>query len=123
MLKEDGFSYCFDPQKCQSCGGKCCTGENGYIWIDEDEMSKLSRYLDLDIANFKSIFTYQVGVRFSLKEKEYNGGFACVFFNEKDLNCGIYEYRPKQCKTFPFWSYFKKNYNELEKECIGVKQL
>ncbi len=45
------------------------------------------------------------------------------FFDEKKLNCSIYEHRPKQCRTFPFWEYFKKNYNELEKECIGVKQL
>ncbi|CUU75212.1 Uncharacterised protein [Campylobacter hyointestinalis] len=30
--KKDGFKYGFDPSFCQICGGKCCTGESGYIY-------------------------------------------------------------------------------------------
>ncbi|HEV3238042.1 MAG TPA: YkgJ family cysteine cluster protein, partial [Gemmataceae bacterium] len=35
----------------------------------------------------------------SLREKT-NGD--CIFF-EKDVGCTIYEIRPRQCRTWPFW--------------------
>jgi Fe-S-cluster containining protein len=38
---------------------------------------------------------------------------------EKRL-CKIYNSRPKQCRTFPFWEDFKNNTKELIKECPGV---
>ncbi|HDX6330706.1 TPA: YkgJ family cysteine cluster protein [Campylobacter fetus subsp. venerealis] len=123
MLKEFGFDYCFDSSKCEVCGAKCCTGDSGYIWISEAEMESLSSHLKLSLPEFKKLFTYRVGVRFSLKEKEYNGAYACLFFDENNNNCSVYEFRPKQCRTFPFWDYFKKHFNELEKECIGVERL
>jgi len=44
-----------------------------------------------------------------------------LFFDEAQRNCGIYELRPKQCRSFPFWEYFKTHTKELEEECIGVK--
>ncbi|MCD8213606.1 MAG: YkgJ family cysteine cluster protein, partial [Campylobacter sp.] len=60
---------------------------------------------------------------FSLKEKIYDYGYACIFFDEENKNCSVYDFRPSQCATFPFWNYFKKNLKELEKECMGVKFL
>ena len=123
MIKKDGFNYCFDEQKCESCQGQCCTGESGYIWIDENEIKALAKYLNLSFDEVKFKYLEKFGVRYSIKESVYKNGYKCAFFDEKNLNCSIYEYRPKQCRTFPFWEYFKKNYNELVKECIGVKQL
>lgn len=32
----------------------------------------------------------------------------------------IYEVRPTQCRTFPFWDYFKTRVDELKLECPGV---
>ncbi|MDU7070418.1 YkgJ family cysteine cluster protein [Campylobacter ureolyticus] len=123
MIKKDGFSYCFDEKKCEICKGKCCTGESGYIWINENEIKDLAKYLNLSLDEFKFKYLEKFGVRYSIKESIYKNGYKCTFFDEKKLNCSIYEHRPKQCRTFPFWEYFKKNYNELEKECIGVKKL
>ena len=94
-----GFDFSFDESKCASCGGKCCVGESGYI------------------------FLFKVGTKFSIKEKPYENGFACVFFDEKNKNCGVYEFRPSQCRSFPFWEHFKDNFDELEQECIAVKRL
>ncbi|WP_442868113.1 YkgJ family cysteine cluster protein [Campylobacter sp. JMF_15 NE4] len=119
MLSE--FDYTFDNSACESCGGKCCTGESGYIWINDAEIEKLSEFMGIDKANFIRVFLQRVGNKFSIKEKPYLNGMACVFFDEKHRNCGIYEYRPNQCRTFPFWEYFKEHKDELEKECIGVK--
>ena len=123
MIRQDGFNYEFDSSKCDECGGKCCVGESGYIWISEDEIRSLGAYLGYKTELFKEIFLEKFGNRYSIKEKLYKGGLACIFFDEKNKNCSIYEYRPNQCRSFPFWEHFKRNFKELERECIGVKQL
>ncbi|MCI7363511.1 MAG: YkgJ family cysteine cluster protein [Campylobacter lanienae] len=122
-MRQDGFNYEFDSSKCDECGGKCCVGESGYIWISEDEIKSLGEYLGYKTELIKEIFLEKFGNRYSIKEKPYKGGFACIFFDEKNKNCSIYEYRPNQCRSFPFWEHFKRNFKELERECIGVKQL
>ena len=123
MIRQDGFNYEFDSNKCDECGGKCCVGESGYIWINEDEIRSLGEYLGYKTELIKEIFLEKFGNRYSIKEKPYKGGLACIFFDEKNKNCSIYEYRPNQCRSFPFWEHFKRNFKELERECIGVKQL
>ena len=123
MIRQDGFNYEFDSSKCDECGGKCCVGESGYIWINEDEIRSLGEYLGYKTELFKEIFLEKFGNRYSIKEKLYKGGLACIIFDEKNKNCSIYEYRPNQCRSFPFWEHFKGNFKELERECIGVKQL
>lgn len=120
-MRKDGFSYEFDPSCCESCGGKCCTGESGYIWIDESEISKFCVAFDMSRDEFENKFLIKVGVRRSIREKAYEGGFACIFFDENNKNCSVYELRPQQCRTFPFWDHFKKNLKELKAECVGVK--
>lgn len=62
----------------------------------------------------------KVGFKMSFKEVEFEDGFACIFFDTQKRNCSIYDFRPKQCRTFPFWEYFKTHQKELEKECIGI---
>lgn len=114
------FGFTFDSSKCDICGGKCCTGESGFIWLNPEEIKNLVDFLQINESEFREIYTRKIGVRVSLKEKEYNGELACVFFDENLKNCSVYEARPNQCRSFPFWEYFKTNLDELEKECIGV---
>ncbi|MFB1032365.1 MAG: YkgJ family cysteine cluster protein, partial [Aliarcobacter cryaerophilus] len=33
------------------------------------------------------------------------------------------DYRPTQCRTFPFWEYFKNNEKEVYKECPAIKNI
>ena len=123
MIFKEGFEYGFDGSKCESCGGKCCTGESGHIFIAKEEINLLMEHFNLDELEFKERFLRKVGFRLSLKEKEFEGGFACIFFDTKNRNCSIYALRPAQCKSFPFWDYFKTHKKELEKECIGITYL
>lgn len=123
MINQAGFEYEFNPQKCDECGGKCCTGESGYIWISTEEIKNLAGFLGLEEDEFRSKFLQKCGYKFSIKEKFYKDGYACVFFDEIKQNCSIYQFRPKQCRSFPFWEHFKTNFDELERECIGVKRL
>lgn len=120
MIFKKGFSYIFDENACKDCGGKCCTGESGNIFINQDEITLLRKYLGLEEEAFKMQYLKKVGNKMSLKELEFEDGFACIFFNQKERNCGIYPFRPYQCRTFPFWEYFKTHKEELQKECIGI---
>lgn len=120
LIKEDGFSFSFDESKCKKCGGNCCIGESGYIWLSPKEKEGMAKFLDLNVDEFTKKYLTKVGYKYSIKEKSFNGGYACVFFDEKRLRCGVYEARPNQCRTFPFWDYFKTRIRELERECPGV---
>jgi len=121
IIHEKGFDFGFDPKACKKCCGRCCIGESGNIWINKEEISKIAGFLDLSAEDFIKYYLKKVHYRYSLKELKINGSFQCVFFDDKNKNCSIYKVRPTQCRTFPFWEYFKKNTDEIIKECPGIK--
>lgn len=120
MMKKDGFAYTFHESACSSCGGRCCTGESGNIFISMGEQEALANHLNLSVELFRQQWCRKVGVRYSLQERVVNGSHDCIMFDRTRLCCSVYEFRPKQCRTFPFWDYFIKYPAELQKECPGV---
>lgn len=120
MIFKEGFAYSFDEKACERCGGKCCVGESGNIFANDEELRLLRQHLNLDGQEFALRFLRKVGLRMSFKEVEFEGGYACIFFDQVKRNCKIYKYRPEQCRTFPFWQYYKTHKEELKKECIGI---
>jgi len=121
IIKKEGFNFSFNPKACEECGGKCCTGESGYIWVTPIEMQKIANLLKISVDELKSNFLIKVGYKFSIKEKELDkNNYACWFFDEKIARCTIYEARPNQCRTFPFWDFFKNNVEVVKKECPGI---
>ena len=126
MLKENwisktGYNYQFNTNECEACGGHCCSGQSGYIYVDEVEIKKLVDFLGVDIQYFYKKYLIKNGYKFSLIEIQKEDHFNCVFFNEETKKCQVYDVRPNQCKTFPFWDYFKTNIKELQKECPAIK--
>ena len=117
------YNYCFETDACENCAGNCCIGESGYIWVDPNEVLDISNFLGISLDSFYEKYLKKVKYRFSLKEIEYNGGYKCIFFDEKKRGCGIYKVRPTQCRTFPFWEHFKTNIKEVEDECPGIMRL
>ncbi|MCC7085157.1 MAG: YkgJ family cysteine cluster protein [Pirellulales bacterium] len=85
--------------ECSQCGD-CCTGSPGYVWLTHEEIAALARRLGIPLDQFEQKFVRQVGIRKSLIEFE-NGD--CVFFDGQARKCTVYEDRPKQCRTWPFW--------------------
>jgi len=120
LIKEDGYSYAFNPDACSSCQGRCCTGESGYIFVTKDEIQKISELLEIDIDIFVKEYLYKKGYKYSIKEQLFNGSYECIFYDRKSNGCGIYDARPTQCKTFPFWDYYKQKVDELQLECPGI---
>jgi Fe-S-cluster containining protein len=121
IIKKSGFNFRFDDSKCFECGGKCCTGASGDIWVNKDEISALSSALEMDSETFKQTYLKKVFYKYSIREyKTSQFGYVCVFFDTELKQCQVYENRPKQCRTFPFWNSFKDNIDEVKKECIAV---
>ena len=119
-MTQEGFSYAFDPSACAKCGGNCCTGESGNIFVSVTEITAIAKLLEMDEGEFRRTHLRNEGFRFSLKEKKVNGSFDCVFFDRSLNGCSIYAARPLQCRTFPFWDYFRHRIDELKAECPGI---
>lgn len=85
--------------ECSECGD-CCTGAPGFVWVTRDEIELLAAELNLPPAEFERQYVRKVGIRKSLIE--YPNG-DCVFFDTAARKCSVYQARPKQCRTWPFW--------------------
>ena len=120
IITKEGFPYGFIPQACNSCEGRCCTGESGYIYVNKSEMERISSFLNMDMEEFKEKYLYKNGYRYSIKEIKGDYGYECIFYDKKHNGCKIYMARPIQCRTFPFWDYFIDNVEELKSECPGI---
>jgi Fe-S-cluster containining protein len=86
--------------ECTQCGD-CCTGAPGYVWVNGEEIAAIAAVvMPDDPEKFEEDYVRRVGVRKSLKEFP-NGD--CVFFDTVKRKCTVYDARPRQCKTWPFW--------------------
>ena len=121
-VRKKGWRFSFSPSACASCGGKCCTGESGDIWVDKKRMHIIAKFLGIEIGDFFQKYIRRKGMGFSLREVEIEpNNFACIFFDTEKKQCSIYEVRPPQCKSFPFWSEFKMFPALADEECPGVQ--
>ena len=121
MISHNEFNYKFDELKCESCEGNCCIGESGYIWITNDEIKILANNLNLTIEDTINKYLFKARYKYSIKEKQLSkDNYACVFFDLDKKQCSVYDARPKQCRTFPFWDYFKDKIDEVKEECPAI---
>ena len=87
--------------ECTQCGA-CCSGEPGYVWVAADEHRRIAKFLGFKDGRLPPKYIRRVGFRYSLTEKP-NGD--CIFLNRngQTVGCDIYEVRPLQCRSWPFW--------------------
>jgi len=129
LITKEGFNYKFNPDACAECQGQCCTGESGYIFLNNKEMLSISEFLGINVKDFAAKYLFSKESRFSIKEKKAQTAqgeisYECLFFEKEKNGCTIYPVRPNQCRTFPFWNHFKEDTvelrQELQQECQGV---
>lgn len=85
---------------CTECGD-CCTGAPGFVWVNQAEIEAIAAQLGYeDVAKFQRKYVRKVGMRRSLREHR-NGD--CVLLDKTTRRCTVYEVRPRQCRTWPFW--------------------
>lgn len=96
----DGLAF-----TCTQCGN-CCTGPPGYVWFSDEEGRAIAAHLGLSVNEFLKRYTHRVMGRWSLNEQRSEQGYDCIFLRRDEAGkalCSIYQVRPTQCRTWPFW--------------------
>jgi len=109
---QDGLRFA-----CEQCGD-CCRGP-GYVWLSEARIKALADCLQVSPNEFTSKFVRRVGARLSLTEKP---NYDCVFWEDGE-GCVVYDARPRQCRTFPFWPENIESasaWRDIGRRCPGV---
>ncbi len=119
MKRADLQRYFFSRGVCFECTqcGQCCTGAPGHVWVNDEEVDRLAALLGLARGVFLRRYTRLVGRRRSLKERPDG---SCVFFKDR---CTVYEARPGQCRTYPFWFENLRSraaWEQTKEECPGI---
>jgi len=99
-MNETPWYHCGLHFQCTGCGD-CCTGAPGYVWVNKAEIEAMSALLKISVEEFHKRYIRLIGIRKSLVELA-NGN--CIFFDNDRRCCQVYESRPRQCRTWPFWS-------------------
>ena len=105
---KDGLRF-----ECTGCGD-CCTGAEGYVWVNKAEIAAMADEVDLPVDEFEARYVREVGIRKSLIE--YANG-DCVFFDNKSRKCNVYTARPRQCRTWPFWDSTLRTPDAWDETC------
>ena len=105
---KDGLKF-----KCSECGD-CCTGAPGYVWVNKEEIAAIASLVELEVDEFEAKYVRKIGVRKSLVE--FSNG-DCVFFDNQTRKCNVYEARPRQCRSWPFWQSNLKSKEAWSETC------
>ena len=103
---------------CTGCG-KCCTGTSGSVNVSQPDLERLAGHFGTTAGAFVRRYTRMRNGRRVLKDRP--GSNDCVFLNGKA--CSIYEARPTQCRTYPWWIANiedRESWEEEAKRCEGI---
>ncbi len=84
--------------ECQG-SGKCCTsrGSYGFVYLTIEDRRRFAKYFKIPTASFTKKYCEMTGGHFHLRDIKND----CEFLSDK--KCTVYEARPIQCRTWPFW--------------------
>lgn len=116
--------------ECTACGQCCRNHGDGfdYVYSTLRERRAIAQNLQLPQAEFERLYCEDVEGLLSFKSKPLGdaqpgqAGKACIFLEGN--RCSIYEHRPTQCRTFPFWAELLESEpvwrQDVEALCPGV---
>lgn len=86
--------------ECQG-SGKCCISRDewGYVYLTLEDRRRLARHLKITTSTFTRMYCEVTDGIWHLKENQSNP--ECLFL--KNNRCSVYDGRPTQCRTWPFW--------------------
>jgi Fe-S-cluster containining protein len=90
---KDGIQF-----ECQG-SGRCCVSRDGYgyVYLTLEDRKRFAKFFKLTTAEFtKQYCEKDNGI---WKVKDFTS--ACRFLENN--RCSVYEARPTQCRTWPFW--------------------
>lgn len=112
---EDGL--CF---QCVGCG-ECCRGPGGYVWVTREEAEAIAAALAMNFQDFAQLMLRKTITGLALVDD--NKG-DCPLLGE-DGRCRVYEQRPLQCRTWPWWEenlVSEERWNDAATRCPGMNK-
>lgn len=97
---------------CTQCGD-CCTGEPGFVWVNDKELQQIAEFLNEPFEEVRAFYSQQERKGRSLRERT-NGD--CIFYHH-NKGCTIYPVRPRQCQTWPFWQSNLETPEDWQETC------
>ena len=84
--------------ECQG-SGKCCVsyGANHYVYVTLEDRRRLANELGMPTRQFTRKFCTKRDDQYHLAGETG----ACIFLEGR--RCSVYDGRPTQCRTWPFW--------------------
>ena len=87
---------------CTRCS-RCCRHTPGFVFLSEKDVTTMASRLGLErhefIGRYCRRVRYGPETRLSLREKP---NLDCILW--ENGGCSVYQARPLQCRSFPFWS-------------------
>ncbi len=72
------------------------------VRVTDEDVTALARYLNMEEHAFRAVYTRLVGDEdVSLRDKSNHD---CIFY-DRVRGCTVYDHRPRQCRTWPFWRH------------------
>ncbi len=108
---------------CTRCSA-CCRFDPGFVFLSETDVKRLASALDMTYTQFIDVYCRWIPAgggyeQLSLKERS---NYDCIFWKD---GCTVYEARPLQCRTYPFWSSIvlsEESWKTVRAECPGIDQ-
>jgi Fe-S-cluster containining protein len=94
---------------------------DGYVFLKKGDITAIVNHLRIKKSEFMKKFTMKAGKdKVSLKFPKKR----CVFLTAS--GCSVYEARPIQCKTFPFWEenfVSPQSWREVQEYCKACRKM
>ncbi|MFA5569830.1 MAG: YkgJ family cysteine cluster protein [Sphaerochaetaceae bacterium] len=108
---------------CQDSCYYCCGVEPGFVFLTKSDLRRLSEFLSLSKEDVIRAYCRKVPFGsfsyISLNEKKNHD---CIFLHDQK-KCSVYQGRPTQCKTYPFWSTIvdsQESWSREKEYCPGI---
>ncbi len=103
--------------QCQG-SGQCCVarGSYGYVYMTIHDRRRMAKLLKLKTQVFTRTYCKRDGEYYYLNDSKKQ----CRFL--EGTRCSVYEARPNQCRSWPFWPEHMnaRAWSEVAKYCKGV---
>ncbi len=110
------------PFACQPNCGKCCDEPGGIVYLRPEDAETLAAHHEMEVENWLARDCHQtLDGRWILNSDPYTE--ICIYLDE-EKKCTVYQSRPSQCKSFPFWAENVRSQRSWEKtvnNCPGLE--
>jgi len=83
-------------------------------------MMDIAQFRGMELGIFADSYVRAAYGKLSLQDRLIDGEHICCMFDHYANKCTIYDLRPSQCRTFPYWKSYKEEYMDLVDYCPGI---